>query len=42
VLVKPGFVDTPMTADIKKGGSLWARPEAIAVIVRRGSGGSFF
>jgi NAD(P)-dependent dehydrogenase (short-subunit alcohol dehydrogenase family) len=34
VLVKPGFVDTPMTADIKKGGPLWATPEQIATIVR--------
>lgn len=30
VTVKPGFVDTPMTADIKKGGPLWAKPDAIA------------
>ena len=29
VTIKPGFVDTPMTADIKKG-LLWAQPEAIA------------
>jgi len=27
--VKPGFVDTPMTAEFKKG-LLWAKPEAIA------------
>jgi len=27
--VKPGFVDTPMTADVPKG-PLWARPETIA------------
>ena len=27
--IKPGFVDTPMTADFKKG-FLWAKPEAIA------------
>ena len=27
--VKPGFVDTPMTADFKKG-ALWAKPEDIA------------
>ncbi len=27
--VKPGFVDTPMTADFKKG-ALWAQPEQIA------------
>ena len=35
VLVKPGFVDTPMTAGLKKGGPLWAKPEAIAAIVRK-------
>lgn len=29
-LVKPGFVDTPMTADLAKGGPLWARPEKVA------------
>jgi decaprenylphospho-beta-D-erythro-pentofuranosid-2-ulose 2-reductase len=28
--VKPGFVDTPMTAAIKKGGPLWATPERVA------------
>ena len=28
--IKPGFVDTPMTADIEKGGPLWATPEMIA------------
>jgi short-subunit dehydrogenase len=33
VLVKPGFIDTPMTASFKKG-PLWAKPEAIARIVR--------
>ncbi|MFZ2853685.1 MAG: SDR family NAD(P)-dependent oxidoreductase, partial [Rhodocyclaceae bacterium] len=27
--IKPGFVDTPMTASFKKG-ALWAQPEAIA------------
>ncbi|MFN3522310.1 MAG: SDR family NAD(P)-dependent oxidoreductase [Phenylobacterium sp.] len=35
VLVKPGFVDTPMTAHLPKGGPLWAKPEAIAKVVRR-------
>lgn len=30
VVVKPGFVDTPMTARMKRGGPLWAKPEAIA------------
>jgi len=29
VLVKPGFVDTPMTAALPKG-PLWAKPEAVA------------
>ena len=29
-LIKPGFVDTPMTANIPKGGPLWATPEIVA------------
>jgi short-subunit dehydrogenase len=29
ITIKPGFVDTPMTRDFKKG-ALWAKPEAIA------------
>jgi decaprenylphospho-beta-D-erythro-pentofuranosid-2-ulose 2-reductase len=33
VLVKPGFIDTPMTAHLKKGGPLWASPEAIAQVI---------
>ncbi len=28
--VKPGFIDTPMTADIEKGGPLWAQPADVA------------
>lgn len=32
ILVKPGLVDTPMTAQFKKG-LLWARPESIAAII---------
>lgn len=28
--IKPGFVDTPMTADIEKGGPLWATPDQVA------------
>ncbi len=28
--VKPGFIDSPMTAQIAKKGALWATPEAIA------------
>lgn len=38
VVVKPGFIDTPMTAHIEKSGPLWATPEAIAKIVRRAAG----
>ncbi|MGE0093857.1 MAG: SDR family NAD(P)-dependent oxidoreductase [Alphaproteobacteria bacterium] len=39
ILVKPGFVDTPMTASIAKKGPLWAQPAAIArVIVKAGQG----
>lgn len=30
VIVKPGFVDTPMTAHIARKGPLWAKPEQIA------------
>jgi len=30
VTIKPGFVDTPMTAAFDKGGPLWAKPEQIA------------
>lgn len=29
-LVKPGFIDTPMTAHIEKSGPLWATPEQVA------------
>lgn len=29
VTIKPGFVDTPMTRDFKKG-ALWAKPDAVA------------
>jgi hypothetical protein len=28
--VKPGFVDTPMTSHVDRGGPLWARPEQVA------------
>ena len=28
--IKPGFVDTPMTAAIPAKGALWAKPDAIA------------
>lgn len=35
-LIKPGFVDTPMTAGMAKGGPLWATPEKVAEDIRRG------
>jgi decaprenylphospho-beta-D-erythro-pentofuranosid-2-ulose 2-reductase len=35
VRVKPGFVDTPMTADIAKSGPLWATPERVAADIER-------
>ena len=35
VRVKPGFVDTPMTAAIKKGGPLWAMPDRVAADIER-------
>lgn len=35
-LVKPGFVDTPMTDGMDKGGPLWATPEQIASAMRKG------
>ncbi len=34
-VVKPGFVDTPMTDRMKKGGPLWASPDKVARIIRR-------
>lgn len=35
VTIKPGFVDTPMTAEIEKGGPLWAQPDDIAKGIAR-------
>ncbi len=35
VIVKPGFVDTPMTASFEKKGLLWVKPEAVAEIIAR-------
>jgi NAD(P)-dependent dehydrogenase (short-subunit alcohol dehydrogenase family) len=32
ITIKPGFVDTPMTAQFKKG-LLWAQPASIAAII---------
>ena len=34
-LVKPGFIDTPMTAHIEKSGPLWAKPEQVAAQIRK-------
>ncbi len=33
VLVKPGFVDTPMTAHVARKGLLWAKPDNIAATI---------
>ncbi|MEQ1595857.1 MAG: SDR family oxidoreductase [Casimicrobium sp.] len=30
VTIKPGFIDSPMTAQVAKKGALWASPEAVA------------
>lgn len=35
VTIKPGFVDTPMTAGIPKGGPLWATPDQVAADIAR-------
>jgi len=35
VVIKPGFVDTPMTAGMEKKGPLWATPDRIAVVIAR-------
>ena len=35
VTIKPGFVDTPMTATFKKGGPLWASPAAVGGAIAR-------
>ncbi|ARN79936.1 SDR family NAD(P)-dependent oxidoreductase [Methylocystis bryophila] len=37
VVIKPGFVDTPMTAAFEKKGLLWAKPEAVAVAIVKAS-----
>lgn len=34
--IKPGFVDTPMTAHIAKKGALWAKPDQVATAIVRG------
>ncbi len=38
VTVKPGFVDSPMTAHLDRSGPLWAKPEAIAAAIDRAIG----
>ena len=35
IRVKPGFVDTPMTAGMTKGGPLWATPDRVAADIER-------
>jgi short-subunit dehydrogenase len=40
VLIKPGFVDTPMTASIPNKGLLWAKPAAIARIIVKAADGA--
>jgi NAD(P)-dependent dehydrogenase (short-subunit alcohol dehydrogenase family) len=35
VLIKPGFVDTPMTAHIERKGVLWAKPETLGKLIVR-------
>ena len=40
VLVKPGFVDTAMTAHITKKGMLWSSPEKVAKLIHAAAVGS--
>ena len=40
VVIKPGFVDTPMTAGLDKQGPLWAQPDAVAKIIKKAATGS--
>jgi len=35
LMVKPGFVDTPMTAALIKGGPLWSTPDRVAIDIER-------
>jgi len=35
VSMKLGFVDTPMTDGMNKEGALWAKPDQVAVAIRR-------
>lgn len=36
ITIKPGFVDTPMTADFTRKGPLWASPARVATSIVRG------
>jgi len=38
MLIKPGPVDTPMTAHMPKGGFMWSTPDRVAVDIERGFG----
>lgn len=40
VLIKPGFVDTPMTAHIARKGLLWAKPDSVGRTIARAAGRS--
>lgn len=35
VLIKPGFIDTPMTAHLAKSRPLWSKPEVIARVIAK-------
>jgi decaprenylphospho-beta-D-erythro-pentofuranosid-2-ulose 2-reductase len=37
VIIKPGFIDTPMTAAFEKKGLLWAKPDAAAQVIATAS-----
>ena len=39
VLIKPGFVDTAMTAHIEKKGALWSSPATVAALIRKAAAG---
>ena len=39
MIVKPGFIDTPMTAHLPKGGPLWSKPDVIATYHQGGGKG---
>lgn len=40
ILIKPGFVDTPMTDHLAKAGPLWASPATIAKVIVTAAAGS--